>query len=289
MKICLVCKEKFDDSSWECPSCHNIPQYINGKFFFSPELSNEFEGFKSNFFFDLFTIEADNFWFKARNKLLIWALGKYFPNVRNFLEIGCGTGFVLTGIQNAFPNLSLYGSEILYSGLVYASNRLPDVELFQMDARNIPFEEEFDVIGAFDVLEHIEKDEVVLKQMFRALKPEGGIIITVPHHKFLWNYIDEYACHFRRYSAFELRDKVENAGFKIIKLTSFVSLLFPFMLISRLKKKSINDFDPMAEFNINKMLNILFEKILDFERNLICGGMYFPFGGSLLIVAHRKP
>jgi SAM-dependent methyltransferase len=57
--------------------------------------------------------------------------------------------------------------------------------LFQMDARKIPFESEFDVIGAFDVLEHIEEDEKALAQIFHAVLPGGGLILTVPQHRFL--------------------------------------------------------------------------------------------------------
>src|SRR6266545_4042215 len=88
----------------------------------------------------------------------------------NFLEIGCGTGFVLSGIRKAFPELILSGSEIFSEGLNLAAERLPGVELFQMDARRIPFQEEFDVIGAFDVLEHVKEDEEVLSQMYQATR-----------------------------------------------------------------------------------------------------------------------
>ena len=49
-----------------------------------------------------------------------------------------------------------------------------------MDARCIPYEEEFDVVGAFDVLEHIPEDDVVLAQMYRAAKPGSGLLLTVP-------------------------------------------------------------------------------------------------------------
>ena len=51
---------------------------------------------------------------------------------------------------------------------------MPEARFFQMDARNIPFENEFDVIGVFDVLEHIEEDEIVFSQIFRAVKSGGG-------------------------------------------------------------------------------------------------------------------
>ena len=114
-----------------------------------------------------------NFWFRARNKLIIWALRRYFPNAATFLEIGCGTGFVLAGVRQAFPKLRISGSDIFTEGLVFARERAVSVSLFQMDARCIPFTEEFDVIGAFDVLEHIEEDVDVLRQMFKSTRVGG--------------------------------------------------------------------------------------------------------------------
>ena len=80
-----------------------------------------------------------------------------------------------------------------------------------MDARRIPYEAEFDVIGAFDVIEHIYEDAAVLQQMHRAVRPGGGIIVTVPQHRFLWSKQDEFSCHFRRYTRGELMSKVSCA------------------------------------------------------------------------------
>src|SRR4030095_11666933 len=150
---------------------------------------------------------------------------------KTFLEIGCGTGFVLSGVKEALPSLTLAGSEIFSEGLGFAAQRLPDVDLFQMDARRIPFREEFDVIGAFDVLEHIQEDEAVLTQMYAATKKGGGILITVPHHPFLWSGSDEFARHARRYKTRELCDKVRRAGFHVLRVTSFVSVLLPALIL----------------------------------------------------------
>ena len=91
--------------------------------------------------------------------------------------------------------------------------------------------------------------------------------------------------HQRRYNRAELRDKVERARFRVERITSFVSFLLPLMMLSRRKRK---DHDLWAEFQINRSLNVLFEKILVTERALIRSGLSFPAGGSLLLVA-RKP
>ena len=109
--------------------------------------------------------------------------------------------------------MRLFGSEYLEEGLVYARQRVPTAEFTQMDARCIPYESELDAIGAFDVLEHIEEDEAVLQQIYKALKPGGFVFITVPQHHWLWSAVDEYACHVRRYGANELHEKVRQGGF----------------------------------------------------------------------------
>ena len=156
-----------------------------------------------------------------------------------------------------------------------------------MDARAIPFEREFDVIGAFDVLEHIAEDDAVLSEMFRATRPGGGVLVTVPQHRFLWSASDEHAMHRRRYSRAELRRKVEQAGFRIQRITSFVSLLLPFMIWSRMKRNSSRDFQLWKEFEISRPINTVLGSILTAERALVEGGLSFPAGGSLLLIAKR--
>jgi trans-aconitate methyltransferase len=247
-------------------------------------------GFKAHYFNQLAELEAGNFWFCGRNRIILWALHKYFPELKSFLEIGCGTGFVISGISKQFPETKLFGSEYLEEGLVHARQRLPTAEFSQMDARCIPYESELDAIGAFDVLEHIEEDEAVLEQIYKALKPGGFVFITVPQHRWLWSTTDEYACHVRRYVANELHKKARKAGFEIVRSTSFVSTLLPAMFLSRLFQQDKKDMsiDKVAELRINLILNKIFEWFLYFELALIRAGVSLPIGGSRLLVA-RKP
>ena len=288
MKRCLVCNAKFNKSEWSCPVCKVSPNIQESYLCFAPDLAKENEGFQDAYFNDLFSREAQNFWFTSRNRLITWALQKYFPHAESLLEIGCGTGYVLSGIQKTRPDLTLNGSEIFVSGLDFASQRLNNIELFQMDARKIPFDSEFDVIGAFDVIEHITEDELVLSEIFRSLNRGGGLLITVPQHPFLWSFTDEYACHVRRYTAEDLKAKVERAGFKVERMTSFVSLVFPLMLMSRLRSKTQKEkFDPIGELKINPVLNTILERVLSLETFSIKAGASFPFGGSLLLVGRK--
>lgn len=246
-------------------------------------------GFKAHYFEDLAKLEAGNFWFRSRNKLIIWALHKYACNLDSFLEIGCGTGFVISAISKHFPKARLLGSEYMEEGLVHARRRLPGAEFSQMDARNIPYISKLDAIGAFDVLEHIEEDEVVLQQIYKALKPEGVVFITVPQHQCLWSVVDEHACHVRRYSSKELHKKVCDAGFEVIRTTSFVSALLPAMFLSRFLQRNRLDINEsvMGELRINPLLNKVFEIILNCELAFIRMGINFPAGGSRLVVAKK--
>jgi SAM-dependent methyltransferase len=228
-----------------------------------------------------------NFWFQARNVLIIQTLRRFFPDLRRLLEIGCGTGFVLSGVAAAFPAAELTGSEVFSAGLPYAAARLLQAEFLQMDARTIPYVEHFDVVGAFDVLEHIAEDEQVLAEIHKALRPGGGLIVAVPQHSWLWSQQDELACHVRRYTANELRRKAVAAGFIPIYETSFVSLLLPLMWLSRYRGKTDEQQDPLRELRIGQIANRMLGAVMALERGFIRSGVRFPFGGSRLLVAKR--
>jgi SAM-dependent methyltransferase len=244
------------------------------------------QGFKAEFFGALAKVEPGHFWFEARNQLIIAMLRRYFPRAATFLEIGCGTGFVLRGIRQAIPRLTIAGSEIFSEGLAYAQKRLPDVGFFQMDARSIPYSSALDVIGAFDVLEHIDEDEAVLRQMHDAVRPGGGIILTVPQHQFLWSVTDEFSHHLRRYSRAEVVEKIERAGFRPVHVTSFVTLLLPIMYLSRLRQDPAK-YDPQREFAVHPVVNRLLGIAMRLEVGLVRTGVSLPVGGSLLVVARR--
>jgi SAM-dependent methyltransferase len=289
MKLCMACSHPFADAGWTCPACGSSPARVGGHLAFSPELAVSGSGFHAESFAKLARIEERNFWFRARNRLLVWAMRRYFPKAQSLLEIGCGNGYVLLGMRRAFPRLTLAGSEIFSTGLEFAAARLPGVDLFQMDATHIPFMDEFDVVGAFDVLEHIKDDELVMAQMYQAVRPGGGILVTVPQHMALWSQADVEAVHQRRYSATEMRTKLEHAGFEVVRTTSFVSLLFPLIAAQRRTKRKPNpNYSVHDELAIGGLANWSLERVLGVERALIKPGVSFPFGGSLLAVARKS-
>ena len=289
MKRCLVCGAGYASSMRNCPKCQSGPDLLNGFDSFAPALAHDGGGFKSDYFSELARLEENNFWFQSRNQLILWAIGKFAPNFQSMLEIGCGTAYVLSGVAKKFPHATLSGSEIFLAGLGFAAARLPAVKFMQMDARELPFVNEFDVVGAFDVVEHIKEDEKVLSQIHAALKPDGIVLLTVPQHQWLWSAADDYAFHERRYAAADLHKKVQAAGFQLLRSTSFVTVLLPAMMVSRFSQKDtgVENFDATAELKISRWLNRLFLSILNFERTLIQTGLNFPVGGSRLIVAKK--
>jgi len=87
---------------------------------FAPDLAEDHDGFNDAHFAQLAEVEAGNFLFWSLNRLLVWAPHQYFPSSRNFLDLGWGTGFILSGIQREFSVLSLSGQDIFIEGFQYA-------------------------------------------------------------------------------------------------------------------------------------------------------------------------
>ncbi len=237
-------------------------------------------------FAQLAAAEANHWWFRSRNRVLLWAIAANIKEFWAFLEIGCGTGFVLAGVRSAYPNAQLFGAEYFEEGLRFAQERIPSAVFRQLDATELAEVATYDVIGAFDVIEHIEQDEKVLTNLARALKPQGALVITVPQHRWMWSIVDEHACHVRRYIRAELVEKVKRAGLQVEYVTSFVSILLPLMWLSRLRARPGTN-DPMREFRLSGWLNWALEVVMRVELSLLKMGVRFPVGGSLLLIAKK--
>jgi SAM-dependent methyltransferase len=282
VKVCPVCEARFDGSVWSCPSCawtapvhRSIPSLAT---------SEQVEGFSGKFFERLHDIEQRHFWFLARNTLITWAIRRYFPDARSFLEVGGGNGQVVRAIRRACPQMRLTMSEVFIEGLIAAKASLDGVDVVQADVLRLPWDGEFDVIGAFDVLEHIRDHEAAVGQIRRALRPGGGVLITVPQHQWLWTEVDEISRHERRYSRRELIGVLERAGFRMRRVTSFVSLLLPAFIAARAGRRTTVD-NAAELFDISPRVNRIGHNTMKVEHALIRAGVSLPAGGSLLAVA----
>jgi SAM-dependent methyltransferase len=157
-----------------------------------------------------------------------------------------------------------------------------------MEACAIPFRQAFDVVGAFDVLEHIDDDKKALKELCATVRSGGGLVLTVPQHAFLWSAWDGMNRHKRRYAVWELEKMVENEGFKILCSTSFASLLMPLFIARRMAERHKTEMSFADGARINPLVNLVCAAVMVLERGLIYSGLRLPFGGSSLVIA-RKP
>ena len=264
---------------------------IGGIKCFSANVANAYEDYP----YDGFEVTDQNaeksFWVKSRNRLFKWLVTRRLATCSQtrLLEIGCGTGGFVR--QLAGDNrLEITGSEIYLKGLVYAKQNLPEVRFIQFDVTQGTIGETFDVITAFDVLEHIENDRAAISNIHDML-PEGGIaIISVPQHQFMWGRLDEILRHKRRYSRSEMVGKLVENGFEIIRSTSFVFTLFPLMLMSRLFDRTAVPDEVSLESRVSfpQFINSVFDLVMRFDEALIRLGASLPFGGTLVVVARKR-
>jgi SAM-dependent methyltransferase len=266
---------------------------IDGIRCYAPSIATAHDNYPSEGFDVTVEVEETSFWCRSRNRLVVSLLQRYAPRRTNLrmLEIGCGTGTVLSALRH-LPGVRLTGSEIYLSGLHHAQRRLPDVEFIQLDATAMPFIDEFDVIGAFDVLEHIADDERVMGNVFRALTGGGVFLVTVPQYQWMWSELDELVKHQRRYGRRQLVTRLERAGFEVEYSGSFVSTLFPLMAFKRLLSRRAareNTREAFAEHvQLSPLINRTFDRVMRVDEYLVSHGVSLPFGGSLVAVARKR-
>lgn len=252
-----------------------------------PSLPSSSSPFPESVFSYLAQSEHCHWWFRSRSAILIWLLrSKVYP-FGKFLEVGCGNGYVIQGISKEFPEAELEASDYFDDGLACARQRVPGCSFRKLDATAMDEVAAYDCIGSFDVIEHIQADEVVLANFYRALRPGGYLLLTVPQHPWLWSRADDFAHHVRRYTASELRQKVLKTGLRIIYVSSFVSLLLPLMMTARRVSDQGQHYDPEHEFRIHPVINWVLYRIMMFEFLLLQLGLRFPAGGSLLLLSQK--
>lgn len=267
---------------------------VDGIKCFSPEVANAYADYPDSGF-DLTDKNVESsFWVSSRNRLFKNIVQRYLSPTgkTKFLEIGCGTGdFIRQIVQN--ENLEITGSEIYLKGIQYAKKNLPGVDFIQFDVTHGKIGEQFHIIAAFDVIEHIENDIAAISNISEMLNKGGVLIISVPQHMFLWSKLDEIVKHKRRYSKRELISKLKENRFDITYSTSFLFVLFPLMLISRLfdKGRDQSQSDEQAlekRVKFSGVLNAIFGFFMRIDEGLIRLGASLPFGGTLVVVAKKR-
>lgn len=205
----------------------------------------------------------------------------------NILDFGCGSGFLVKQLQDL--GYDAFGLDIFSEGIELSKNQGVK-NLGITSGGHIDFPDKcFDYVLAVDVLEHIENETPIIKEIERVLAPGGKFIIIVPAWMFMWGKVDEVAHHFRRYRAPELIKTVEQAGnFKVVYKTYFNTFLFFPIAAVRLAAKWFNIFNYDSDFDINnRFLNSICLFIFNAER-LFLPRLRFPFGVSIMTIMAKK-
>jgi SAM-dependent methyltransferase len=283
VKACPACGRIHDRNDWTCPFCQRAPVTCDGIPVFGSSVAAEPSTDADYLDAEIRHAEASHFWFRSRRALVEWALGKYFRGARQLLDVGCGTGFVLAGLGEKFPELARSGCDVRIETLKVARREVSGVSFLSADTATLPYSSEFDVVIALDVLEHIDDDRAALDALRKVLKPAGGLILTVPQHPWLWSAVDDFSCHRRRYVRADLESKVRAAGFETLRCTSFFAVTLPLLAASRLRRTR-GPFDPRAELLIPKPVNAVLGALSTFENWLIQIGVSLPVGSSLMLI-----
>jgi SAM-dependent methyltransferase len=287
---CIYCEQELisqqPDAGYLCKDCRALFNCDNGIYNFLRDDSEVQEFFPENSFDHLFKLEGDNFWFFGRNLLIKYLISNYLPINSTILEIGCGTGFVASYLRK-IGYVYTDCSDVFYSAIRYCRERDAGHSYYLFDLQYCPFFEHYDAVCVFDVLEHIHDDKKALTNLYNSIRERGFLFITVPANNLLWSKMDVYAMHKRRYSREELIQKVERAGFNIVRCSYFMSLLFPLLFLRKVIWANSSRDTAITELKLNPLLNKIFFSIFAIEL-LLLKRKNLSFGSSLFCVAQKK-
>jgi len=228
-------------------------------------------------------LDERHWWYCARREVVAALIQRVVrpPKGAAILEIGCGTG-------HNFPMLAEFGHvealELDDEARAIAEKRLgrsimraPLPELAGVPERH------YDMIGAFDVIEHIDDDAASLASIAMRLKPGGKFVMTVPAHQWMWSAHDTVNHHKRRYSKAGLTALITGSPMKLEAIGYFNSLLFPVAIAERMASKALGKDGGDLELP-PAPLNAALKRTFAAERHLI-GRVPLPPGLSLFAVA----
>jgi len=231
-------------------------------------------------------LDDRHWWYRARRKIIADLIRReaHLPASAQILEIGCGTGHNLA-MLSGFGHVE--GLELDEEARALSEKRLgrkvmssPLPELAGVPDRH------YDLIGAFDVIEHIDDDHAALASIATKLKPAGTFMMTVPAHQWMWSAHDAVNHHKRRYSRRSLKALINGSPLQLKRVGYFNSLLFPLAVAERAASKLRGKEE--ADVTLPPApLNMMLEKVFTAERHLV-GRLPLPPGLSLFAVASAR-
>lgn len=238
-------------------------------------------------------MEREHWWFVARGKILMQHLENVLGEQTKLkiLNVGAATG-------RSSELLAQFGevTSIEYDKDCFEFvKKLGTIEIQRGSILELDFESNsFDLVCAFDVIEHVEDDQLAVDEMLRVAKPSGLVSVTVPAFMFLWSTHDEVNHHYRRYTMANLTQLFPKSNALVFKSYFNFFLFFPiagFRLLSKLiPKRSSPKEDSGSDFGVmggTGFINQLFYKIFNFESQFLKRKVKLPVGVSCL-ATYRK-
>jgi SAM-dependent methyltransferase len=245
------------------------------------------------FYAEYFELEDRHWWFLGRRRILLSEIERALPEAppggRRLLDVGCGTGTMVRELGRFGEVRGLDADEQAVS---FCRQRgLEAVELLEGD--RLPFgDASFDVVSAFDVLEHLDDDHAMAGELRRVLRPGGTVVATVPAYRWMWGPQDEISHHRRRYVRPELEGLLRGAGFDLRRSTYFNTLLFPAIAglrVARGNRRKAGDPELRSDFEVGSpRVNGALTRVFGSEERLLRRGASLPFGVSILAIG-RAP
>ena len=157
---------------------------------------------REDFYPYYFRIEDRHWWFVGRRRVILGllddALGPGDARGRRVLDVGCGTGTMLSHLERYGEPIGIEADD---QAVAFCRAR-GVTRVRQADPPPLPFDDSrFDLVTALDVLEHVDDDQRLLGEMRRVLRPGGVALVTVPAFRALWSAQDVVSQHRRRYRA----------------------------------------------------------------------------------------
>mgnify|MGYP001606282972 FL=1 len=202
---------------------------------------------------------------------------------KSFLEIGCGTGIVMAVLEGL--GFIATGLDVNTKALSYAVKRTKG-KLIRQSIFGFKPKKYYDIVGAFDVLEHIQDDMGFLRASYHLLSPDGYLLLTVPAGMHLWSPVDVASGHVRRYAYEELSTKLKEAGFTIQTIQYWNSLLLP---VYKLWHQKTGDKKDVVASHLQKMpyaINMVLKWIFLGEL-FLSRFIQFPRGATLVVCARK--
>jgi SAM-dependent methyltransferase len=232
-------------------------------------------------------VQAEHWWYEGRRKILASLIGRLgLPKGAALLEAGCGPGANL-------PVLARFGRVSAFEPDAFAADYAQKTYGIEVSRgflpHDIPLKGPFDMVGAFDVIEHVEPDLESLKALGALLGGGGHAIFTVPAHMFLWSAHDDVNQHKRRYAKTQFRRLLESAGYRVEFISYYNMFLFPLVVAVRYAKKMLRIRDvPDEAMPKWPFVNAALAGLFGAERFLL---RFFPlpFGVSIVAVCAKKP